>query len=191
MIPPLCIVQARLKSTRLENKMLLTLGPETLIARGHRLACEAFHREHVVVAIPKADEPGPLGDELRRIGATVFAWDGAEADVLGRFHGCAHRYRWHPDSVIVRWTPDDPFKDIWVCHRVAYVGERHPVEIGAEAFTLGMLDRALWSHGKYEHLTHALFPTLPPPPPPGCWTVDVAEDLEEARAQLRGNHAQR
>src|SRR5690242_10612729 len=41
-IPPLCIIQARLDSTRLERKMLLTLNGETLIARAWRIACEAF-----------------------------------------------------------------------------------------------------------------------------------------------------
>lgn len=202
MTPPLCIVQARYHSTRLPGKMLLTLGDETLIARGVRLACEAFDAAHVVVAIPKADEPGPLGDELRRIGATIFAWEGVENDVLGRFHACAHAYRWHPESVIVRYTPDDPFKSVEGLRRVA-AGERLPVEIGGEAFTLGTLDEAqrtassqyhTWvgdtpvviakSPNPREHITHALFPTLPPPPPPGVWTIDCQADLDAARERI-------
>ncbi len=199
MIPPLCIVQARHHSTRLLGKMLLFLNDprrpaETLIGRGHRIACEAFGASHVVVAIPRADASGPLGDELRRLKASIFAWDGPEADVLGRFYHCAHAYRWHPDSVLVRYTPDDPFKSVDGLRRVA-AGERLPVEVGGEAFTLGMLDAAYqrtdWLVGtdplpgtEREHLTHALFPVAPPPCPPGCWTVDTPEDLGRARERL-------
>lgn len=222
-LPPLCIIQARYRSTRLPGKMLRTLpyreyamvpsttgglvdrvpmgpGEKTLIARGHRIAVDAFGRENVVVAIPATDEPGPLGEELRRIGATVFAWDGPENDVLGRFYHCAHTYRWHPDTVIVRYTPDDPFKKVHELRRVAG-GERLPVEIGGEACTLRILGEAMqrepmWFspviagdepvfNDRREHITHALFPTLPPPlPPPGqIWTVDTEDDLQRARAR--------
>lgn len=189
-IPPICIIQARLKSTRLENKMLLKLGGETLIARAVRLARMAFGALHVIVAIPKSDEDGPLGAELRCIGANVFAWDGDEANVLGRFHAAATRYRWHPQSVIVRWTPDDPFKDSEACRQTAE-GMRFPVEIGCEAFTLAALDRAF-------HTTHAddlvprehlgnhrgIFPFDPIPCPPGIWTVDTQEDYEAAQRRF-------
>jgi hypothetical protein len=115
----------RLKSTRLPNKMLLTLGGETLAARAWRLACEAFGAENCVVAVPSTDESGPLGDELRRIGARIFAWDGDENDVLGRFWACAHTVRSDPASVIYRVTPDD-----------------FPVEPWREWFTLADLDEA-------------------------------------------------
>ena len=184
-IPPLCIIQARLNSARLRDKMLLDFGGETLIARAWRLVRRRF--PSFVVAIPGSDEAGPLGEELRRLGAEIFAWGGFEDDVLGRFYHCAHAYRWHPDSVIVRWTPDDPFKDADLALRVAENGCRLPVEQGGEAFTLAMLDAA---HARCadtytrEHITHAIFPTPPPPCPPGIWTVDTAEDLEAARARL-------
>jgi spore coat polysaccharide biosynthesis protein SpsF (cytidylyltransferase family) len=189
-VPPLCIIQARYNSTRLPGKMLLTLpgdgGSETLVARAWRLACEAFGRQHCVVAIPRNDIGSPLGDELARIGASVFAWAGQEENVLSRFYACAHKYRWHPDSVLVRWTPDDPFKVPMQCRRVAN-GERLPVELGAEAFTLEMLDAAMRGPGDRpmpdwrEHITYAIFP--PPPPIPQSsevWTVDTQEDYDAA-----------
>ena len=78
--------------------MLLTLNGETLIARAVRMATEYFGTQSVVVTIPKADENGPLGEELDRIGAIVLAWEGAEWDVLGRFWTAAHTYHWHPDT---------------------------------------------------------------------------------------------
>lgn len=190
---PLCIIQARLHSARLPNKMLLELGGETLIVRAHRLACEAFGQADVVVAIPASDGDGPLGDELRRISASVFAWDGAESDVLGRFHACAHHYRWHPQTVIHRWTPDDPFKMV-VAVRAVVNGTRLPVEMGGEAFTLQMLDHAYARVGMMqlkteqarlrEHITYALFSTWPPAPPEGLWTIDTPEQYQEALATI-------
>lgn len=197
-VAPLCIIQARYNSHRLPGKMLLTLGGETLIARAWRIACEAFGQRNVVVAIPANDVDGPLGHALLAeiVGPTVFPWHGDESDVLGRFHACAHTYRWHPDSVIVRYTPDDPLKDVDSLRRVA-AGERLPVEQGGEAFTLAMLDAAHerlrlrdglpagWPMGAREHITHALFPDSPPPPAPlGCWTIDTREDYEAAEAQM-------
>lgn len=190
-VPPLCIIQARLASTRLPNKMLLPFGGETLIARGYRIACEAFGRDNVVVAIPFADSISPLADELDSLDARMIAWNGDDADVLGRFHHVAHRFRWHPDSVIVRYTPDDSFKTVDGLRRVA-AGERLPVEIGGEAFTLAQLDEALYlippmsdSSARWrEHITHALFEVAPPSCPPGCWTIDTAEDYEAALARL-------
>jgi len=183
LIEPLCIIQARYNSTRLAGKMLLKLGDDTLIKWAVRRARLGF-ADNVVVAIPAKDSDGLLGDELRRIGAKVFAYRGPETDVLGRFWECAHLYRWHPDSVIVRWTPDDPFKDLVAVMRVVD-GERLPVEQGAEAFTLAMLDAAQAStpfdSPHREHITHAIFPTPPPRPPVGeVWTIDTQADYEAA-----------
>ncbi len=186
--PCLCIIQARYHSTRLEGKMLLKLGDETLIHRAWRLACEAFGADNCVIAYPMGDENTPLADEVRRIGAN---WDctfpGVDADVLGRFYHVSHKLRWHPDSVIVRYTPDDPFKTVEGLRRVAN-GERLPVEIGGEAFTLAMLDAAhgdTFYPGDLEHITHALFPGSPPPPAPSddVWTVDTPEDYARAIAR--------
>jgi len=163
--------------------MLLKLGDETLIARAWRIACEAFDRKNCVIAIPRDDLHSAFGDELCHIGAKIFAFDGDERDVLGRFWHCAHTYRWNPESVVFRYTPDDPFKSPMKMRRVAF-GERLPVEIGGEAFTLAMLDAAQQNcDGAFprEHITHALFPGAPPPPaPPGVWTIDTEVDYIEA-----------
>lgn len=190
-IPPLCIIQARYHSTRLPGKMLLTLGGETLIARACKRARFVFGPEHCVVAIPATDSDGPLGDELRRLSANVFAWNGDESDVLTRFWACAHTYRWHPDSVIVRYTPDDHRKDVGSLRRVAD-GERLPVEQGGEAFTLAMLDEANNDYCRVprarpcEHITYALFKAAPPAAPPGIWTIDTQADYDAAKAIVEG-----
>lgn len=193
-IPPLCIIQARYHSTRLPGKMLLDFGGETLIARAWRIACEAFGLVNCVCTVPLADWEGPLGEELQRIGALTSPWTGDENDVLGRFHALANTCRWHPDSVIVRYTPDDPWKRVEALRRVA-AGERLPVELGGEAFTLGMLNRAFESadpNEQREHLTHLLF-RFPAPPiavqtlyelGTQCLTIDTQQDYETALAAL-------
>jgi spore coat polysaccharide biosynthesis protein SpsF (cytidylyltransferase family) len=181
--PPLCVIQARYHSTRLPGKMLLKIGGESLIARAWETATWAFGMPDCVVAIPKTDEAGPLGDELRRIGANVFAWEGPESDVLTRMWACAHTYRWHPDSAIVRYTPDDWRKDEAALRDVAG-GYRLPVETGGEAFTLAMLDaaheRERHPHRR-EHISFALFPFLLPAMPPGH-TIDTQADYDAACA---------
>lgn len=157
---PLCIIQARYHSTRLPGKMLLPLDGETIIARAWRLACEVFGEPNVVVAIPGTDVLGPLGAELARIGAQSFAYDGYEADVLGRFHACAHRYRHDPTSVIVRVTPDDV-----------------PIDVTRERITLGWLD---WQHAvvrdthRREHIGLLIAQRV---------EINTREDYEKARAR--------
>ncbi len=165
-IPPLCILQMRHGSTRLPGKMLLPIAGETLAARGWRVASEAFGPDHCVVTAPAGDREGPLGEELERIQARVMYFDGDETDLLARFYVTAHTYRWHPASVIVRYTPDDPWKSVDALRRVA-CGERLPVEIGGEAFALAQLDAAF--HGvadpsRREHLTFAFFDVPAPEP---------------------------
>ena len=184
----LCIIQARLDSTRLPRKMLLPLGGETLIARAWRIACETFGADHCVVAIPGRDMNSDLGKELQRIGARVFSASCADDDVLTRFHACAHTYRWQLDSVIVRYTPDDPFKSPEAMQRVVN-GERLPVELGCEAFYLYDLDDAHEaSRQEREHLTRALFQYPPPPCPSGVWTIDTPADYEAARQRVEQEH---
>ncbi len=177
--------------------MLLMLGGETLSARAWRIACEAFGRDNAVTASPAADQHGPLGEELERIQARTNWYDGDEADVLGRFHSVAHTYRWHPDAVIVRYTPDDPWKDVGSLRAVAS-GVRGVVELGGEAFTLSQLDAAYHRLMSYEeapareHITHAFF-EYPAPEIAveylygrglACLTIDTEADYRAAVAHL-------
>jgi spore coat polysaccharide biosynthesis protein SpsF (cytidylyltransferase family) len=164
--------------------MLLPLGGETLIARGYRIACEAFGREHVIVAIPASDCEGPLALELFRIGAPFCG--GPEDDVLGRFVAVALSFRSDPTSVIVRYTPDDPFKDVESLRAVAAGARDIPVEIGGEAFTLGELllaDRLIDPSNAHlrEHIGYVFNPN--PPKARGWWrTIDTPEDYAAAKA---------
>lgn len=191
-IPVMCIIQARYHSTRLPGKMLCELGGETLIARAHRLASEAFGAKRVVIAIP-AHDPRELEEAVP--GAQIFLYAGYESDLVARFYHCALRYE--HTGVIHRWTPDDPFKDPACCRCVAKGetstpwGQRYPVELAGEAFTFKHLCEAQAMtpplHSWREHLSHNpwLFPTGCPDrlTEPG-FTIDTQADLDAARARL-------
>lgn len=184
--PPLAIVQARIGSTRLPGKMLLDLGGHPLVWWAWKASVEAFGAESVVCALPASAENDELAGVIEGFGGFALRCPGPESDVLGRFHYVAHLCRWHPDSVIVRVTADDPFKGSYMMQWVA-AGGRMSAEQGGEAFTLAMLDDAQSRCDNpvhREHITFAIHGTLPTPPPPGVWTIDTQADLDAARAWL-------
>ena len=192
-VPPLAIVQARVRSTRLPGKVLLPLADNRPILHHVVMrAVVAFGRANVVVATGPAAENAAIVDWCARTGIACVAYEGDEADVLSRFHAVAHRYRWHPSSILVRVTADDPFKSPEAMREVAE-GWRHPVELGGEAFTLAMLDHAhatVTEPAAREHITDALFPTRVPLIADGqVWTVDTPSDydraVERSRAELK------
>lgn len=187
-VMPLCIIQARMGSQRLPGKVLMEIGGMTLLERAWRVASEAFTSDHVVIAYPDTIENRPIAAHASAMTAQTFAWDGAENDVLGRFWACAHTYRWHPDSVIVRYTPDDWKKGPYSLRAVAS-GQRMPVEIGGEAFTLAQLDAAYERYRVFpsdsterEHITYALFPIGAPASPKKDipWSIDTEDDYRAA-----------
>lgn len=189
MTAPLAIVQARMGSRRFPGKMLADLGGRPLVWWAWNAAVEAFGAANVVVAMPASAENDVLAEAVEGFGGTVFRWDGDEDDVLGRFVACARTYRWRDDTVVLRVTADDPFKVPDLMRRVAD-GERHPVELSCEGFTLAFLEVANRDYRPSmttrEHMTY-LFTHRPPPAPPGVWTVDTPEDLEAAQRKVMVN----
>jgi len=187
MIPPLCVIQARMGSKRMPGKMMLPLAGKPLIYHAWRKAVEAFGEANVVVAMPASTENDVLRNYIAdSLGGLVFRWAGDESDVLGRMYFAACSMRWHPDSIICRVTPDDPLKSAKLMKAVA-MGERHPVELSCEAITLQSL--TLLHYGindldHREHLSHILSPVLPPPAPEGVWSVDDKASYEAMKAKL-------
>lgn len=148
----LAIIQARLGSARLPNKMLLPVGGIPLIRRAWEDTSALFGITNTVVAIPAGPENEPLRAACG-VGAIVFSWDGPESDVLGRLHACANHYRQDLADVIARITPDDV-----------------PVDPLRERFTLGWLNDAhatVTDPVLREHVGHLL---------PGRVEVNTAED---------------
>lgn len=92
----LCVIQARLGSTRLPQKSLAWIGDRTLIDHVFERALLIQQVDQIVLAVPA--------------GESLHAWETqvpvAEADVLGRFAWVAEQ--WPEYDTIVRLTGDCP-----------------------------------------------------------------------------------
>lgn len=108
MVNTLCIVQARLTSSRLPEKVLMELGDSKLSILEHvniRLH-KASKIDKVVFAIPDTSLNDKLADFLEK--KKIVYYRGSENDVLGRFYHCAEKYE---PKLIVRATCDNPCVD--------------------------------------------------------------------------------
>ena len=196
----LCIIQARLGSSRLPGKVTEVVGPCTALAHTMLRAKAALPDATIVVASPHKD-----GREIEAAMAPgiaeLFLWDGPEEDVLARFAGVAAS---HPEArTIVRLTADCPLVDPHGIRTVARIVASGTIDfawagvlvngLDAEAFVPELLrDAARLARlpSDREHVTpwmrrtvrrHYRFPCHDHLPP-YRWTLDTAEDLAWLRA---------
>lgn len=100
------IVQARIASTRLPGKVMMTvLGKPLLEYQIERLRRVRLADELVIATTDNGTE-GPILDLCNRLSVPWFR--GSENDVLARYHGAA---LWSSANVIVRVTSDCPIID--------------------------------------------------------------------------------
>ena len=147
MVKTLCIVQARLTSSRLPNKVLMQLGDSNLSILEHiynRLN-QSKHIDKVVFAIPDTAMNDSLAVFLDE--KVISYTRGSEDNVLERFYNCAKQYN---PSVVVRATCDNPFVDWQLCDTLIeglgdsdYVGCKDtPLGTSLEVFTMASLEKA-------------------------------------------------
>jgi spore coat polysaccharide biosynthesis protein SpsF len=98
------ITQARMTSTRLPGKVLLSAGGRTMLE--HHIDRLGAAGVPVIIATTVNETDDVIVEEAERLGARVFR--GSEADVLSRFAGAAESL--HLDAV-VRVTSDCPLID--------------------------------------------------------------------------------
>ena len=108
LVKTLCIVQARLTSSRLPNKVVTELGSTglTLLEHTYKRLKAIRNIDEVVFAIPDTITNDYLASFLRDKSIRYFRGD--ENNVLKRFYDCAVQYR---PSIIVRATCDNPCVD--------------------------------------------------------------------------------
>jgi spore coat polysaccharide biosynthesis protein SpsF len=108
MINVLCVIQARLTSSRLPNKVLLKLGNTKLSLLEHVYTRVKLVKkiDKIVFAIPNAILNDKLADFLSEKQIDYFR--GNENNVLSRFYECASLYS---PKFIVRATCDNPCID--------------------------------------------------------------------------------
>ena len=168
MTDTLCVIQARMGSTRLPGKVLKHIGRYPAISHTVTRARSVLP---TVVATTAGPKDAPLREYLQGQGFDCYAWDGDENDVLGRYAAVARVFR---PKVIVRCTADCPWIDPDVVREIAEYDGRpdwkrppywsnvglasrsYPRGQDVEAFTVELLEeaneRALSTHDR-EHVT--------------------------------------
>lgn len=114
----LVIIQARLNSTRLPNKILLPVSDDnklTLIEYMLSRLQKALDIP-ILVAIPKTSKNNDLANFLER--RNIKFYRGHETDVLSRYLDCAKRYK---AEYVVRLTSDCPLVDPYLINRMIAV----------------------------------------------------------------------
>ena len=180
---PLCVIQARLNSTRVPRKMLLTLGGVTLLESAWVQAARIYGAEHVVIAAPAADRATFYAavDAYRATHMIFYGHEGDESDVLSRLWHCWQAHGEGHDR-LVRWTPDDWRKDDHLI-RLATVGDvSASVAESVEVIRPDQLDYLYWRtpDDQREHVGH-LLPARPAPPVSELpWSLDTQADYDAA-----------
>lgn len=201
-----CVSQARMTSSRLPGKILMTAAGKPLL-QWHLERLKAAKRvDQVALATSLNAADDPVADLAEDLG--VFVFRGSEHDVLGRFSGCAAACG---ADTVIRVTADCPLIDPALIdeltrafavapdadYRNIDIG-RYPRGLDAEIFamaTLAAADGEARDPYEREHVTPFIYrrperfrlgaPLAPEKPPPAYrWCVDEAADLELIRLLL-------
>jgi spore coat polysaccharide biosynthesis protein SpsF len=134
-----CIIQARMGSTRLPGKVLMDLAGEPVLARVVNRARRATRLAEVVVATSTKSEDNAIAALCEARGWPCFR--GSEADVLDRYYQAARVFR---ADVVVRVTSDCPLIDPEVLDRLIgeFVNRLPTVDYAAN-----FLPRPTYPHG--------------------------------------------
>ena len=101
------IVQARLESTRLPNKILKIINKKTILKTLlDRLRCSNF-AEKIIIAIPKNNKNVKLKNYIIKNKFTNI-YEGSSENVLSRYYGAAKKFS---SDIIIRVTSDCPLID--------------------------------------------------------------------------------
>jgi spore coat polysaccharide biosynthesis protein SpsF len=196
-----CIIQARLGSSRLPGKVLLDIGGKSMLARVVRRSARA-NIDQIVIATTTKPSDEPLIDKARSLGAEVFL--GPEDDVLSRYYLAAVEFK---ADVVLRVTSDCPLIDPDVInknlmafdnHKADYatntITRTYPRGLDVEVFSFDALQRA-WKGAdqyyqragvnEYVHENPSLFKIASVENDSdeswARWTVDEPSDLEFIR----------
>jgi glutamate-1-semialdehyde 2,1-aminomutase len=158
------IVQARMGSTRLPNKVMKRVGGTPMIELLLRRLTRSTEIDEIVVATTENDRDLPLVDFVRTLGFRCI--QGSESDVLDRYYQAAVQAE---AEVVVRITGDCPLIDPALVDRaiqtfrldgVDYLSNTSPPSypdgLDTEVFTMSALERAWRETGEAfdrEHVT--------------------------------------
>lgn len=150
------IIQARMGSSRLPGKILMTMGRKVLLE--HILDRLTKLRHAAMIVIATSDTSADDIVESFCQAHAVACFRGSEDNVLDRYYQCAVHYGFRH---IVRLTGDNPFPDmeeldnlidLHLSARTDYANSfaSLPLGVGAEIFTFAALERS-WREGNAPH----------------------------------------
>ena len=115
----ICVIQARMGSTRLPGKVLMDLDGHTVLAWVIRACKSASLVDRVVVVTSTEKRDDAIKELCNRLVCPCIRGD--ENDVLGRFQLVAKCYP--TDNVFIRITADEPFVDPVIINSVLHKRE--------------------------------------------------------------------
>ena len=124
-----CIVQARMGSTRLPGKVLMDLGQVTVLENVLNRCAAIPGIDAVCCALPEGKEDDPAAEVAKRAGAMVVR--GASKDVLSRYATAARAAK---ADFIMRVTSDCPLIDPDLCGEVLSLLRHEDADIAANDF---------------------------------------------------------
>ena len=182
------IVQARMGSTRLPNKVMKSIGGVPMIELLLSRVAKSKQIDQIVLATSTDERNNPLVEHVRKLGYTCVR--GSENDVLDRYLVAARHAQ---ADVVVRITGDCPLIDPALIDKaiaqfkaegVDYLSNAAPASypdgLDTEVFTLQALERAgreSQDHFDHEHVT----PYLQRPGLYKISTMQYSEDLSGLR----------
>lgn len=177
------IVQARMGSTRLPNKVIKTINGVPMIALLLARLARSSQIDQIVLATSKDESNTPLVEHVQKLGYDCVR--GSESDVLGRYLLAARQTQ---ADVVVRITGDCPLIDPGLVDRaikqfksagVDYLSNvapaTYPDGLDTEVFTLHALERA----GRESQEPHDHEHVTPYLRSPGLFKTDVMRNPED------------
>lgn len=120
------IIQARMGSTRLPRKVLMTIDGQPLLQLQLERVAQSKLIDKIVVATTTSKADDVLYDYC--VDHKIECFRGSENDVLQRYYDCAKQFG---ASVIVRLTADCPFSDPAVIDKTIELYNRSNVDYAA------------------------------------------------------------
>lgn len=147
MVKYLCIIQARLNSSRLPAKVMLDLAGETLLERVYKTVQKSNKIDKIIVATSNESIDDVIELKLSILGIAVYR--GSLNNVLERFYSVAKKYK---ALNIIRVTADNPLMDGNIIDELITVYEKNKCNysmfsnavygLSAEVFSFHSLEKA-------------------------------------------------
>jgi spore coat polysaccharide biosynthesis protein SpsF len=179
------VIQARMGSTRLPEKVLRPIAGKPLLAHVTGRLGALRHAARTVVATSIEARDDAIASWCVQTSTDCFR--GSETDVLDRYKCCAEHYGF---TQIVRLTADNPFVDVEELDRLIdhHLAGRYdythsfgmmPLGVGAEIFTLAALRRSYVEGREAHHREHV---NEYIPENPGSFRIGVLDVPRSKRA---------